>query len=196
VIDCGIAILGGGEATRFPGKLEALAGDVPLIVRVYRNLGTERTTYVSCAATFPTAIDEMLPVPMVVDRMPRRGPLGGLFTTICSMPSRFVFAAAGDAPLVDESLVLRLLAAYEPGDEAVVPRHHETQIEPLAALYERSAFVRVATDVLRDGDGSLRSVIDGLRTRYVTIPDADARLFTNVNTPADYDRLTRELETA
>ncbi len=195
MIDCGVAILGGGEASRFPNKLEMPAGDVPMIVRVYRNLGQNRTTFVSCAGTFPPEIDALLPVPMVVDRKPGRGPLSGLFTTIATMPSRFVFAVAGDAPLVDEALVQRLLGAYEPGDEAIVPRHHETQIEPLAAIYERSAFLRAATEELRDGAASLRAVIARLRTRYVAFADDEAHRFANINTPADYDRFKHELQT-
>ncbi len=197
MIDCGVAILGGGAATRFPGKLEAVLGDVPLIVRVYRNLGTNRTTYISCKATFAPEVDALLPVPMVVDRFPGRGPLGGLLATLHEMPTPFVFAVAGDAPNVDEALLQRVLAARRAGDEAVVPIHHGTEIEPLAALYERAAFLRAGAIVMRDGDASLRAVIAALRTRYVAIDDATAAVcFANVNTPADFARLTREYETA
>jgi molybdopterin-guanine dinucleotide biosynthesis protein A len=196
VIDCGVAILGGGAATRFPGKLEAVLGDVPLIVRVYRNLGTTRTTYISCNTTFAPEVDALLPVPMVVDRFPGRGPLAGLLATMHEMPTPLVFAVAGDAPYIGEALLERLLAAYRPGDEAVVPIHHGTEIEPLAAVYDRSAFLRAGTIALRDGDASLRAVIAALRTRFVAIPPAAAACFANVNTPADFDRLTREFETA
>ncbi|MBD5634739.1 MAG: hypothetical protein IAI49_09700, partial [Candidatus Eremiobacteraeota bacterium] len=34
----GIAILAGGRATRLPGKLTAVTGSVPMIVRVLRNV--------------------------------------------------------------------------------------------------------------------------------------------------------------
>ncbi len=197
----GVVILGGGEATRLPNKL-ALASDdeLPLIVRVYRNVcgapGTAREIVVAGKATFPAHIDARLPVPIVVDRWNRRGPLAGLLTAMGQMQARFVFAVAGDAPFVDDAFIQtlnrrRLAGCGEARDvEAVVPireRGGQRQIEPLAALYDRLAFVREGLPVLRSGRGSLRVVIARLRTRFV--PMEDARAFTNVNTPADYAAL-------
>ena len=37
-LDLGVIVLAGGEATRLPGKLFLDAGDLPLLVRVYRNV--------------------------------------------------------------------------------------------------------------------------------------------------------------
>jgi molybdopterin-guanine dinucleotide biosynthesis protein A len=39
--------------------------------------------------------------------------------------------------------------------------------------------------VLLSGNGALRAVIDRLNARFVRVDDE--RIFTNVNTPADYD---------
>ncbi|GAC1542474.1 MAG: hypothetical protein NVS3B16_07490 [Vulcanimicrobiaceae bacterium] len=147
----GVLVLGGGEATRLPGKLAlAAADDVPLIARVYRNVRWDgdaaRELFVSCKQTFAPSLDALLPVPMVVDRWERRGPLGGMLTTMAQMRSRFVFAVAGDAPFVDATFIatlaeLRLAHDRRSGGrepiEAVVPAHEragETQLEPLAAL--------------------------------------------------------------
>ena len=59
--DIGVLILAGGEATRLPNKLALDAGVVPMIVRVYRNVSPNRETFVSCKATFPREIDDLLP---------------------------------------------------------------------------------------------------------------------------------------
>jgi len=180
-------ILAGGEATRLPGKLLLEAGGIPLIVRVYRNVGAGRETVVACAGGFPREVDALLPVPMVVDRRPRRGPLGGLVTTLGRMGARWVFVVAGDAPLAGEALLERLAAARRPGDEAVVPvRNHngEPQPEPLTALYDRPAFLREGATVLRAGRGSVRAVVEKLNARLLPVDDAPE--FTNINTPADY----------
>ncbi len=175
-------ILAGGEATRLPNKLQLAAGLTPMIVRVYDNLAGGET-FISCNSTFPADIDVLLPCPMVVDRWPLRGPLAGMLSAMQEMRSRWVFAAAGDAPYLIRGFIDRLSALRRSGDEAVVPRHHG-RIEPLAALYDREAFVRTALPILRAGTGALRVVIDSLAARYVDIDDE--RLFTNVNTPADY----------
>lgn len=181
--DLGVLVLAGGEATRLPGKLHLDAGDVPMIVRVFRNVSPGRPTYVSCKATFPGRIDALLPCPMVVDRWPLRGPLSGLISTMSEMETRFVFAVAGDAPFVDRAFIDRLWAEVRAGDEAVVPRHPDG-IEPLAAIYDRAAFIREGVPVLHDGKGALRMVIDRLHVRYVPVDDVS--VFANVNTPADY----------
>jgi molybdopterin-guanine dinucleotide biosynthesis protein A len=182
--DLGVLILAGGQATRLPNKLELDAGRLPMIARVYRNVSANRETFISCKGTFPAAIDALLPCPMVVDRWPLRGPLSGILSTMHEMRSRYVFAVAGDAPFITSAFIDRLAELVRPSDEAVVPRHGG-QIEPLAAIYDRQAYLRAGVPLLVAGKGALRLVIDGLRANYVEMKE-DERLFANVNTPADY----------
>ena len=195
--DFGVLILGGGEATRLPGKLALDTGDttehVPMIARVFANMtrGREREVMLSGNATFARDLDARLAAPLVIDRWARRGPLGGILSSFAQMRARFVFVAAGDAPRLDIAFAERLARAYEPGDEALVPIGKASDpagavpsIEPLASLYERLAFVRTGMPILRGGRGALHLVIAAMRTRHVSIDDSSA--FTNVNTPADY----------
>jgi len=187
LIEIGVVILAGGEATRLPGKLALDAGNVPMIARVYGNVAPGRTTYVSCKETFAPEIDALLPCPMVVDRWSLRGPLAGLITTMSQMRTPYVFAVAGDAPFVDAAFIDRLAAQYHDGDQAIVPQHRvdrDERIEPLAAIYDRIAFINTGLPILRSGKGALRTVIEKLKTRYVNVQD-DA-VFANVNTPQDY----------
>jgi molybdopterin-guanine dinucleotide biosynthesis protein A len=184
----GVVILAGGAATRLPNKLELAAGDVPLLVRVYRNVSPGRATYISCAGSFSREVDALLDCPMVVDKWPGRGPLGGLVSTMEAMNTPRVFAVAGDLPFVERSLIDRLAAAWQAEDEAVVPVHERDgrkQLEPLAALYDRKAFLREATPMLEQTDASLHATVARLRAREYPI-DEDDQIFTNVNTPADY----------
>ena len=171
----GVILLAGGEATRLPGKLFMDAGDLPLLVRVYRNVSAGRTTVLSCKGALPYEIDLLIDAPAVVDRWPLRGPLSGLLSTMSELRTPWVFAVAGDAPFVDAAFIDRL----------------EAQIEALSALYARAAFLREGMPVLLAGDGKLRMVIDRLKTRYVDVEDD--RMFANVNTPAEYDAVRRVL---
>jgi molybdopterin-guanine dinucleotide biosynthesis protein A len=186
--------LGGGEASRLPGKLELQAGELPMLARVYRNVARAET-WIAGKGSFPTALDALVPAPVAVDRWSLRGPLAGILTTMSRMHSRWVFVLAGDAPLVEASFIDRLAALRAPGDEALVPVHEregKTQLEPLAALYDRLAFLREGLPVLRAGGGALRTVLDRMQTRLVPIDDP--RIFTNVNTPADYRALRTLLD--
>ncbi len=182
-----VCILAGGQATRLPGKLGLELGDIPMLVRVYRNVSPARETWLSTKGALPPEIDAQLAgARQVVDRWPLRGPLSGLLSTLSEMRAEWVFAVAGDAPFVDARFIDGLQAHIAPQHEAIVPMHGENgqRIEPLAALYRREAFLREGTPVLLGGHGALRLVIDRLQTRFV--PVKDERAFENVNTPEDY----------
>jgi molybdopterin-guanine dinucleotide biosynthesis protein A len=193
-VKAAVVLIAGGEATRLPEKLTRDAGGVPLIVRTYRGFARERECFVSCKGTFGREIDAALDAPYVVDRWPRRGPLAGLVSTLARVRSRFVVAIAADAPLLGEKYVERLERELRDGDEAVVPVHGtgaERRLEPLAALYDRVAFLRESIAVLR-GDASVLAVVQRLRARTVAIePGA---LFRSINTPSDYAVLLSSLE--
>ncbi len=89
------------------------------------------------------------------------------------MKAEWVFAVAGDSPLIDASFIDELATHVAPHFDAIVPMHEGERngIEPLAALYRREAFVREGLPVLLGGDGALRLVVDKLRTKYVAARD-------------------------
>jgi len=149
-----------------------------------------RETFVSCKGTFAPQIDALLEAPLVVDRWPRRGPLAGLISTLAHMRSRFVFAVAGDAPFVDGAFIERLENEWRHGDEAVVPAHGDGQdlvLEPLAALYDRFAFLREGFAEMRAGGSSIVATIERLRSRTLRIENS--ALLRSINTAADYAEL-------
>lgn len=183
--DAGLAvvILAGGEATRLPGKLELDAGGVPLIVRVFQNVRAAGPVYVSASRSFPPQIDRALECPIVIDRWPRRGPLAGLFSAFEAVREPRVFVVAADAPFVDARTAAELARLWEPGIEAVVPVNAQGRLEPLCALYDRTAFLAAAGAVLREGSGGVASLVERLRAKRVRL--SDERVFANVNTAAD-----------
>jgi molybdenum cofactor guanylyltransferase len=189
----GVCILAGGEATRLPGKLALAVGDVPMLVRVYRNVSPAGQTWLSTKGPLGPEIDAQLDAPQVLDRWPLRGPLSGLLSTMSAMPTEWVFAVAGDAPFVDAAFVATLAERITPDAEAIVPMHDRNgnRLEPLASLYRREAFLREGMPVLLGGDGMLRFVIDRLKTTFV--PVRDERVFANVNTPQEYAALREAL---
>lgn len=186
--EIGVVILAGGEATRLPGKLEMSAGGIPMLARVYRNVSPGRRTFVSCKGALSAELDLLIECPKVVDRWPRRGPLGGLLSTLDDVPTPLFVAVAGDLPFFDAAFIERLASAWQPGDEAVVPVHRARgpeQLEPLAALYDRAAFMREGTAVLEER-GALHELLRRLRVRRYPVEGKDTRIFTNINTPQDY----------
>jgi molybdenum cofactor guanylyltransferase len=183
--DLAIVILAGGRATRFPGKLESDAGGEPLLARVYRQLREVAPVTIAGRDTFSPQLDARLDCPIVVDRWPGRGPLGGLLTAALHMRASFIFAVAGDLPFVTREVPDALCAARQDGDEAVVSEHGG-RVEPLAGLYDREALIRVGAQALRGTDRSMQGALAQLRTRRVPL---DERYFFNVNTGEDAAQL-------
>ncbi len=181
-----VVILAGGEATRFPGKLESDACGMPLLLRVYRNVHSIGPIYVSANAAFSENLARELDCTIVPDSRPGRGPLGGLVSTFERVSQERCFVVAGDAPLVDASVYRRLLEAWTE-DLAAVVAERWGRLEPLCAIYDRGAFLREARRELAEGSGAVRAVVESLRHRRVRF--SDERLLGGINTAADRDAL-------
>ena len=183
--DAAIVILAGGRATRFPGKLEAELDGLPLLARVYENVRSVAPVVVAGRGDLSAALDARLDCPLVIDRWPDRGPLGGLVSACGALHAARVFAIAGDAPHLTAEVLHTLARAWSDGEEALVPVHG-TRREPLAALYDRAALLREGGALLAtERSAPMHALLDRLRTRTIAM---NAAHFTNVNTADDLIR--------
>lgn len=178
-----VLLLAGGAAVRFPGKLERMVNGKPLMLHAYDNLRNgDWPLYLAVAKPFSPAIAPGLEATLIFDTQPLRGPLWALLDASAQIDADRVFAVAADQPHLEANALRRLADAWQTGDEAVVPQH-ERGVEPLAALYERSA-LRRAAKALSPERRAMRDLLAMLRVRYEPM---DPRFFTNVNTPADLE---------
>ncbi|MEO6835338.1 MAG: molybdenum cofactor guanylyltransferase [Candidatus Tumulicola sp.] len=186
--DTAIVILAGGAATRFPGKLERCIDGEPMLLRVYRNArATAWPVYIAGGGSFAPEIAARLDAPALADRWPGGGPLRALLSACEAIGYDRVFALAGDEPRADRTLLEALAAAWQAGDEAVVPEHGG-RIEPLAALYARTAVLRAGRMAIAWGDDAMRALVERAKTRFVPVSQS---YFVNVNTPEDLRRAMR-----
>jgi molybdopterin-guanine dinucleotide biosynthesis protein A len=181
-----VVILAGGEATRFPGKLESDAGGVPLLLRLYRNVRSIGPVYISANAPFGEETARELDCTFVPDSEPGRGPLGGIVSTFEKISEPLCFTVAGDAPFIGRAVFERLRAAWEPELEAVAAERNG-RLEPLCAIYAREAFLREGRSELSGGSGAVRAVVERLAHRKVAF--ADERALAGINTIAERDAL-------
>ncbi len=180
-----IVILAGGEARRFPGKLQRRIRGVPLLATVYRNLRGPFPVYISTRGVMAAEVRDLVHAPVIVDRWAERGPLGGLATAAESLEHERLFVVAGDAPAVTPRVLEALLSAWQARDEAAVPEHGG-KLEPLAALYERTALLREAMPAMASENYALHALLERMRVRRVQLSD---EYFVNVNTEADLARI-------
>lgn len=126
------------------------------------------------------------------------GPIGGLYTGALHARGELVFVAACDMPCIDQNLVKHLFSLVDEYD-AVIPCWNKEKLEPLHAVYRRSAVV----DYLDHHDShSLRAMVKNLKTRYVSVEtirriDPNLSSFTNINKLdelAEINELERECD--
>jgi molybdopterin-guanine dinucleotide biosynthesis protein A len=119
---------------------------------------------------------------LVVDDPAVAGPAAGLMAAWRRAPEAPLLVLAVDLPRVDAPLVRLLLEARDPTRFATVFTHSDGTLEPLCAVWEPAAR-EIVGERARNGDVSLRRVLEGAAIRRVEPPDP-ARI-RSVNTPGD-----------
>jgi molybdopterin-guanine dinucleotide biosynthesis protein A len=182
------AILAGGRATRLGGrdKSALVVGGRPILSRQVAMLtavdGVDEILIVG-HATHPSART-------IADVVPGCGPLGGIHAALAEARHETVFVLACDTPYPTASLVAHLFSLAD-GVDVVVPRT-EQGYHPLCAVYSRGCLDPIAQR-LAAGHLKVIDLVDDVRARVVSGSELERfgdpqRLFTNVNTPADYAR--------
>lgn len=185
-----VALLCGGHARRFGCEkaLEPL-GDrtmVDWVVGRLSGLTDDVFVQLSPGATAPEGVRA------VRDEAPGCGPLSGIHGALVNALHERVFVCAVDMPGVDPRLPA-LLVGQGPAD-AVVPRWSNGWLEPLCALYGRSA-LPVVEEHVRLGRPRIRDLLDALpRVHHLDIEPQVAQgslsgdCFVNINSRDELER--------
>jgi molybdopterin-guanine dinucleotide biosynthesis protein A len=138
-----------------------------------------------------------LGVPVIPDRIPEKGSLGGIYTAVYHSRFPQAFCIACDMPLANPAVIAHL-QGLAPGYDVVVPRTAEGY-QPLHAVYGKTCLPHMEEMIHAD-----RLKIDRLfpRVRVRIVEEAELRrldpslgCFINVNTRAELEaaaRLTQE----
>ena len=205
-------IQAGGASTRFgtDKSLVQLDGK-PMLQRACELAGPicKTVRIVAPPERYPNA-----PAPVVADKWPGEGPLGGILTalphadglaralqgTLAASQEAHAFALilGCDMPfLTREWLVYLCDRAAISKAEVIVPKS-ENGLEPLCACWRTDA----GSAVQRAFEGGVRKVTEAMKRLRMEVLDestwkrfdSEGRLFWNMNTPADYEELRRIFE--
>ena len=144
------------------------------------------------------------PAPLVEDRWPGHGPLGGIITALQDVgsepqPATFALIVSCDMPfLTAEWLDFLCVRAQNSTAQVVVPES-ENGLEPLCACWRMNA----ADSIQAAFDSGVRKVTEAMKRLPMEVLDESAwkrfdtqgRLFWNMNTPADFTEARRIIET-
>ena len=187
-------VLAGGRSSRMGREKAALLIDGrPMIEHVIERLRPCVSRL--CVIAHPCNLDAFndLDVDAILtDIAPSRGPLMGVYTGLMHTATALNVFAACDMPGIEPALIDRLLAAWQPGCEAIAGTGPEGRPYPLPMLCHVSArrTVGALLDARREALHELLSLPTG---RAVGLQETECRRwFVNVNTLDDYATLCNE----
>jgi len=154
------------------------------------------------------------PVPIVTDKWPGEGPLGGIITALYHADdmSRALSMAPGmaeearahciilgcDMPFLSRDFLMHLRERAIRGKAEVVVPQTSNGLEPLCACWRTDA----AKDLHRTFERGVRKVTEAMKRLKMEVLDepvwkrfdSDGRLFWNMNSPEDYEEARKILE--
>ena len=195
-------IMAGGGSTRFgQDKARATLAGQPMLTRMC-DLLTAATTSIHIVAS-PNRY-EFATVPLIEDRWPGEGPMGGIVTALLHTSERepnttWNLIVSCDMPfLTPEFLTYLRDFAQASSAKAIVPESAQGR-EPLCACWQTSAAAQLQSAF----ESGMRRVNDALKLLNAEVLDEShwkrfdsaGRLFWNMNTPADYAEAQRIVAT-
>lgn len=174
-------ILAGGKSSRMGRDKVMLPfqGETLLerAVRFWRESGMVDAVYVAVGRA-----DHIEALPQgaiaVADLVDARGPIGGLHAAFQATDAELLWVSGVDMPFLCADAILP-----PPKGDAIVYRH-KGRPEPLLGVYRRTV-LPVIEEMLAEGLGKLRVLLDRVDTDYVDAPQTLDKVFRNVNTPQE-----------
>jgi molybdopterin-guanine dinucleotide biosynthesis protein A len=192
-------VLAGGRSLRLGrDKAAEILGGQSIIQRVIERLAplSQEVLVVTAQGQRALELPPHLPgVRLLVDIIPGKGALGGLYTGLLAASSEYSLAVACDMPFLNLEL-LKYMLSLSPGFDVIIPRVGGL-VEPLHAVYSKSCLAPME-DLFRRNERQIFQFYPQVRVRHVEEEEIDRfdphRLsIFNINTPADLER-ARALE--
>ncbi|WP_297209067.1 molybdenum cofactor guanylyltransferase [uncultured Flavonifractor sp.] len=180
-------ILTGGRSSRMGRDKAALTlgGEALLTRLIARFRGSFQRVWVSGPGGLP-------------DLRPGLGPLAGLESALACTGAERIFLTAVDLPFADPALARLLVERLGEADACLI-RRRDGRAEPLFAAYRATCLPRVRACLDQDRR-AMGALLDQLDCRFVAeeaLPGFDLeRILLNVNTPADWCRAEKILNSS
>ncbi|MDO8725608.1 MAG: molybdenum cofactor guanylyltransferase [Candidatus Methanoperedens sp.] len=197
-MSCSALILAGGRGSRLGFREKALIdiNGKPLIAYVIEKLEKvvdeiiisvrNETQGELLKAIFPN-------LRYAYDMYENTGPLAGILSGLTICKDEFCFIAACDMPFINEKVVNFLFSKCK-DYEAAIPLHGDGFLEPLHAVYNRSAMLSETKKSLENRETTILAPISRLHVNYMPFEelskiDPDLTTFMNINTCEDIEKV-------
>jgi molybdenum cofactor guanylyltransferase len=124
---------------------------------------------------------------VVQDKTAGQGPLMGIASALDASANEINFVVACDIPYIEMKCVKRMLTEAR-GADIVVPTTGDKKLEPLFAVYRKSALDAI-NKTLREGKRKISEVFDKCEVKYIDLGDAEWLI--NINTLTEFEELQK-----
>jgi molybdopterin-guanine dinucleotide biosynthesis protein A len=179
-------VLAGGKSSRF-GEDKALArvGGITLIekaVNLLNSIGLDPVVMTSEVRDY-----SFLKCRMERDRIPDKGPLGGLYTACCLFERASLVVLTCDMPALIPSAIRTLMDNHQHDREATIYVLHEALKQPFPGIYESALRKKIAKLIERE-QLSMQDFLEGISKVKILKVTFDEGILLNVNERKDIHR--------
>ncbi len=174
-------VLAGGKSSRF-GTDKALAtyqgiSFLERAVTVLEGMGLKPIVIARRERDYP-----FLECPVLYDKFPDLGPLGGLYTAMTIFKETAFLTLTCDMPAVDETVLKGLLDSHEPERKLTFYSMPDGSEQPFPAVYEASILTAIREKIKQE-DLSMRNLFKVLPEKKVVLWRGEPEILRNINYP-------------
>ena len=181
-------ILAGGKSSRFgTDKALAVYEGVTFLERavlLLRSLDLKLVVVTRRGADYPFTQCTTL-----YDKLPEKGPLGGIYTAMSWFKATPFLVLTCDMPALTRDVLQRLLDHHEPSKQLTFYSTRDGAEQPFPGIYEPSSFANVRERLKRD-ELSIKGLMQEIVTRKAIDWKGDQDIFRNINSKEDLAKLS------
>jgi molybdenum cofactor guanylyltransferase len=190
--DYGISILTGGEGRRLGHVIKAdlLLGETTMLGHLL-SIVAPLNCRISLVTKNPADYAQY-GLPTYRDALPGKAPIIGIYTALLNSPARYELVLAVDLPCLNTALLQYMMNRRHHAD-IIIP-FWQGNYEPLCAIYN-TGLTDAIYHLIRNQQLRPLDILDHVPHSMVTERDCTpfgdpSILFSNINTPEDYARIT------
>ncbi|MBI4352991.1 MAG: molybdenum cofactor guanylyltransferase [Candidatus Omnitrophica bacterium] len=178
-------VLAGGKSKRFgTDKAFFVYQGAPLLERAVSLLDSLRLS--PCVMTRRGGSYPFLLCPVMEDKLPDKGPLGGVYTAMEAFPGNSLLVLSCDMPALTAEALSFLLSEHREQNSVTLFSAGPEEFQPFPGIYAPAVFP-LAAKHLREDKLSMQDLLKGLPDKQLVLWRGDPRIFLNVNQMKDLE---------
>jgi molybdopterin-guanine dinucleotide biosynthesis protein A len=181
-------ILAGGSNKRFGGitKANVVIDGETIISRIISTI-SDLFDEIIIVTNKPEEFQEFIQYKIVKDQYLKAGPLGGIHAALKASSEDAIFVFAGDMPFLNKEFISDQINEFNKREHDVFIPKVDQFIEPLHAIYRKSALNHLERFLLEGKSRAVRDFLCEVKVSYFQISKTKKTeiAFANINSPSD-----------